>query len=224
MKGNFSKIGFYAVLISMLYGRAPAPAEGNPTSDERTATGEFKPSATAIYSRSAAGSKSADYSSVLAGRFGIFYGLADQSSVALSTGFSRDQDAPEERNVWSSTSMIYSSRAFEVFPDYQLTYGGSLVAPTNPDSRRYLSYRGSLGLNASLGRELRGVAWIPGLLLALTGGANRNFFQYDSSIAGNPNTTYSFSGGIAAVARFNEFFQLDSGFLLERSRKSNGSL
>ncbi|HYX32014.1 MAG TPA: hypothetical protein VE954_02795, partial [Oligoflexus sp.] len=47
---------------------------------------------------------------------------------------------------------------------------------------------------------------------------------YDSSIAGNPNTTYSFSGGIAAVARFNEFFQLDSGFLLERSRKSNGSL
>lgn len=178
---------------------------------------------TGIYSRSAAERSSADYSSALAARIKLTHGLSDWGSIGISTGISRDQDALEERNVWSSTTLAFSSHAYDFGTDYLFRYSGSIIAPTNSDSRKYLSYRGTFGLSGSISREFKAVPWFKSYALEINGGANRNFFKYDASLAGIPNTVSSGNAGVRIILDLNDVVSLSSSFVLEKSLKSNGS-
>ncbi len=181
----------------------------------------LQPSVSTSYLRSAAGQDSAYYQSIAALEFKLGYSLPDSASLSLSTGVTRDLDALEERNVWSSTSLSYRSRAFGVAKDLNFRYSGTVVAPTNPDMRDYLSYRGSLGAAASLTRTWNGLPVGKSLKLGVSGTGTRNFFEYDATELGRPNTTIALGTAVAASLEVNDLIDLSADYGLKKSRKSN---
>jgi hypothetical protein len=181
----------------------------------------LSPSLTTSYLRSAADQDSAYYQSIAALEFNLDYKLSDSSRLLLSTGVSRDLDALEERNIWSSTSLSYVSRPFEVTETTKFRYRGTVVAPTNSEMRDYLSYRGSLDAGANLTRAWEGLPVGKSLSVGLSGNASRNFFEYDATKNGSPNTVLSIGSGVTATFEVTDNFQLSGEYGLKKSRKSN---
>jgi hypothetical protein len=181
----------------------------------------LRPSISTSYLRSAASQDSAYYQSIAAFEFNVGYSLPDSGSLSLSTGLSRDLDALEERNIWSSTSLSYASRAFEVAEDLNFRYSGTVVAPTNSDMRDYLSYRGSAGLGAGLTRTWNGLPVGKSLAVGISGSGTRNFFKYDASEMGRPNTTISLGTAVSAALEVTDMIQLSADYGLKKAKKSN---
>ncbi|HET9235810.1 MAG TPA: hypothetical protein VFO10_01085 [Oligoflexus sp.] len=191
------------------------------TDKVETKLGGWTPSVQTSYLRSAAGQDSAYYQSVAAIEFNLVHMLLDSSSFLLSTGVSRDLDALEERNIWSATSLAYISSPYEVAKNLEFRYRGTVVAPTNSESRDYLSYRGSVGGSASLTRSWKRLPIGKSLAVGLSGNASRNFFEYDASENGTPNTTVALGTGVSAALEVTDSVQLSGSYGLKKSRKSN---
>ncbi len=181
----------------------------------------LKPSVSTSYLRSAAGQDSAYYQSIAALKFNLGYSLPDSSRLSLSTGVTRDLDALEERNIWTSTSLSYASRAFEFAKDLSFRYSGTVVAPTNPDMRDYLSYRGSLSAGAGLTRTWNGLPVGKSLSVGVSGSGTRNFFEYDATENGRPNTLIALGTAVSASLDVTDKIQLSADYGLKKSRKSN---
>lgn len=185
----------------------------------------INPSVTSFYARSAADENSAYYSENAGLNLGLSAPLGDYGSVGLETGVSRDLDALEMRNVWSSTTLSYSSPSYKVLMDYDLGYGLKATLPTNSDMREYLSYKGSLGSNVSFGRTLE-VKFGPILdQISLGVGAEvvRNFFEYDATKAGKPNKTVNLTQNVNASARLFELVTASGGYAWSKALRANGS-
>jgi hypothetical protein len=191
------------------------------TEKAETKPSGLRPSLTTSYLRSAADQDSAYYQSIAALEFNLGYTLPDSGSLSLSTGVSRDLDALEERNIWSSTSLSYASRPFEVTETLKFRYSGTAVAPTNSEMRDYLSYRGSLGAGASLTRTWSSLPIGKSVSLGLSGSATRNFFEYDATENGRPNTMVTLGTAVAATLEVTDNIQLSGDYGLKKSRKSN---
>jgi hypothetical protein len=191
------------------------------TENAETKPSGLSPSLTTSYLRSAADQDSAYYQSIAALEFNLDYKLSDSSRLLLSTGVSRDLDALEERNIWSSTSLSYVSRPFEVTETTKFRYRGTVVAPTNSEMRDYLSYRGSLGAGANLTRTWEGLPVGKSLSVGLSGSASRNFFEYDATENGSPNTVLALGSAVAATLEVTDNIQLSGEYGLKKSRKSN---
>lgn len=191
------------------------------TEKAETKPSGLSPSLTTSYLRSAADQDSAYYQSIAALEFNLDYKLSDSSRLLLSTGVSRDLDALEERNIWSSTSLSYVSRPFEVTETTKFRYSGTVVAPTNSEMRDYLSYRGSLGVGASLTRAWEGLPVGKSLSVGLSGSTSRNFFEYDATENGSPNTVLAIGSAVAATFEVTDNIQLSGEYGLKKSRKSN---
>jgi hypothetical protein len=181
------------------------------------------PSVSTSYLRSAADQDSAYYQSIAALEFNVGYALADYGNIALSTGVSRDLDALEEINNWSSTSLSYASLPIVLAEKLRFRYSGTVVAPTNSEMRDYLSYRGSLGAGASLSRTWSGLPVGKSITVGLSGNAVRNFFKYDASEAGVPNTVVALGSALSASFDINDMIQLSGEGGIKRALKSNGT-
>ncbi|HYX34972.1 MAG TPA: hypothetical protein VE954_17895 [Oligoflexus sp.] len=184
----------------------------------------FTPSISTSYVRSAADEDSAYYRSIAAAEINVSYAVPnDKGILGLTTGLARDLEALEERNVWSSTNLVYTGHPIEIAQDLAFTYAGLVTAPTNSDMRDYLSYRGSTGLRSSLTRTWTALPIGRKLKTSVTGSAIRNFFQYDASQAGIPNTILALGASVSAALEINEMFQASGSFGLKKPQKSNGT-
>ncbi|WP_141732806.1 hypothetical protein [Oligoflexus tunisiensis] len=181
------------------------------------------PSVSTSYLRSAADEDSAYYQSIAAMEFNLGYTLPDSGSLLLSTGVSRDLDALEERNIWSTTALTYASKAFDVADDLTFRYSATVVAPTNADMRDYLSYRGSLSAGAGLTRTWNGLPVGKSLALGLSGTGARNFFEYDATEAGWPNTMVTLGSSVSALLEITDMIQLSGNYGFKKVQKSNGT-
>jgi hypothetical protein len=181
------------------------------------------PALSTTYVRSAADKHSADYRSILAARVNTGYTFADRSKLSVSTGFSHDLDALEERNVWSNTTLSYSSHGMELREGLSASYSASVIAPTNSDMRHYLSYRGSAVLAANLTQTWMSLPLIKDFSFGAALNGSRNFFEYDASKAGNPNTMIELSPAINAAMTVNNIVSLSANYALSKARKSNGT-
>jgi hypothetical protein len=181
----------------------------------------LKPSISTSYVRSAADEDSAYYQSLATAKFSLSYTLEDTSSLTLATGVTRNLDALEEYNNWESTALSYSGKAYEVAPDLEFGYSGTITAPTNSEMRDYLSYRGSLGGELGLTRKWQELPFIKSVSAGISGSGTRNFFKYDASQAGTPNTTVALGTGFSAALEVNDAISLSGSYGLTKARKSN---
>jgi hypothetical protein len=210
-------------LVGQLLCLQAASAQTVVTSIEENKPAGFSPSVSTSYVRSAANEDSAYYQSVAAMEFSLAYTLLDTSSLTLKTGVSRDLDALEERNVWSTTSLKYGSRKFKVADDLNFNYGVTVVAPTNSDMRDYLSYRGSLEGIAGFIRTWNGLPFVKSLDVGISGSGARSFFEYDATRAGNPNSMLTLGSALSTSLEFTDFFSLSGSYGLQKVRKTNGT-
>lgn len=210
-------------LVGQLFCLQAASAQTITEQRVETMPSGFTPILSTSYLRSAADEDSAYYQSIFAAEADLRYTLPDSALLRLRTGISRDLDALEERNVWSSTSLAYLSRKLEIGNDLIFQYSGTVTAPTNSDMRDYLSYRGSLGLGARVARSWKALPVGKSLSLGLSGSGTRNFFEYDATKAGWPNTVIALSTAVSAAFEINDMFELSADYELKKPKKSNGT-
>jgi hypothetical protein len=99
----------------------------------------------------------------------------------------RELDAARERFIVSSTE-LGATHSFKLAPVGTLLPSLLFKLPTHPDSREYLSYRGSLGVDLELKNNAifkLGQAHAFGAAAGFS--AARNFYQYDANQAGGLN-------------------------------------
>ncbi len=185
----------------------------------------INPSVTSFYARSAADENTAFFTENVGLNLGLSAPLGDFGTIGLETGVSRDIDALEMRNVWSSTTLSYYSQSHKILKDYDLRYGFNATLPTNSDTREFLSYRGSLGTNVSFGRtlELKIGPVLDQIKLGFGAEAVRNFFEFDSTKAGKPNKTLNLSQNVNASVRLFEIVTASGGYVWIKGLRANSS-